>query len=324
MSNMVTVVMYHYVRELKYSRFPEIKGLDVSLFKEQIAFLLKHYNLITVEQLIDSNINNTVLPPKSCLLTFDDGYIDHFTNVFPILNRYNIQGAFFPPIEAVTAHKVLDVNKIHFILAAVADKKQIVAALFKHLHTFSSDYELLTDDEYLKKLAIPTRMDTAEVMFIKRMLQYELDEKLRNEVTDLLFKDFLKIDEESFSRELYMNEDQLKCMLTNGMHIGSHGLTHCWLGKADTPKQKTEIEASVDFLKKIGVNENYLSICYPFGSYNADTLNLLAQYNFKAGFTTEVKVAEPTNDNMYILPRLDTNDLPKDASAVVNDWFAKG
>lgn len=30
------VVMYHYTRDLKHSRYPEIKGLDVSLFREQL------------------------------------------------------------------------------------------------------------------------------------------------------------------------------------------------------------------------------------------------------------------------------------------------
>ena len=34
--NNLTIVMYHYVRDLKNSRYPDIKGLDVSLFKEQI------------------------------------------------------------------------------------------------------------------------------------------------------------------------------------------------------------------------------------------------------------------------------------------------
>lgn len=33
------VVMYHYTRDLKHSRYPEIKGLDVSLFREQIEFM---------------------------------------------------------------------------------------------------------------------------------------------------------------------------------------------------------------------------------------------------------------------------------------------
>ena len=27
----VTIVMYHYVRDLKYSRYPDIKGLDIWL-----------------------------------------------------------------------------------------------------------------------------------------------------------------------------------------------------------------------------------------------------------------------------------------------------
>lgn len=35
----LTVVMYHYVRDLQNSRYPQIKGCDVRLFKEQIKFL---------------------------------------------------------------------------------------------------------------------------------------------------------------------------------------------------------------------------------------------------------------------------------------------
>ena len=35
MSN-ITIVMYHYVRDLKNSKYPKIKGLDISFFKEEI------------------------------------------------------------------------------------------------------------------------------------------------------------------------------------------------------------------------------------------------------------------------------------------------
>ncbi len=37
-----------------------------------------------------------------------------------------LTGCFFPPAKAVTEHEVLDVNKIHFILAAVPDKRRIL------------------------------------------------------------------------------------------------------------------------------------------------------------------------------------------------------
>ena len=38
----VTIIMYHYVRDLKNGRYPKIKGLDILLFKEQIKYLKKH------------------------------------------------------------------------------------------------------------------------------------------------------------------------------------------------------------------------------------------------------------------------------------------
>jgi peptidoglycan/xylan/chitin deacetylase (PgdA/CDA1 family) len=324
MNNKVTIIMYHYVRDLENSRYPGIKGLDTSLFKGQVNYLLRHYNFVSVEQLIDANENKTALPPKSCLLTFDDAYIDHFTNVFPVLNQHKIQGAFFPPIKAVTEHTVLDVNKIHFILAAVEDKKQVITEIFKQLSLLRKEHGLLPDETYYTKLGIASRYDSADVMFIKNLLQYELETGIRNQIIDHLFVHFLQVDEKSFSQELYMSEGQIKYMLDNGMHIGSHGLNHYWLGKLTKEQQRTEIEASVEFLKRIGVDENYLSICYPFGSYNSDTLELLPEYGFKAGFTTEVDIAELTEEKMFTLARLDTNDLPKEENASVNSWFLKG
>ena len=113
MSNL-TVVMYHYIRDLRNSRYPEIKGLDINLFKEQIHYIRRNYNIITMEEVIYSIDNETIIPDKSILLTFDDAYLDHYNYVFPILDKYNIQGSFYVPSKAVTEHTVLDVNK--FIL----------------------------------------------------------------------------------------------------------------------------------------------------------------------------------------------------------------
>ena len=39
--------MYHYIRDLKNSRYPSIKALDLPLFREQIKYIQKHYNPVT-------------------------------------------------------------------------------------------------------------------------------------------------------------------------------------------------------------------------------------------------------------------------------------
>ena len=117
MNNKFSVVMYHYVRDLKNTRYPAIKGLNLQLFREQLKYLKRHYNFVTANQLVDAFQNGTELPKKSIVLTFDDAYSDHFINVFPLLDEYKIQGFFFTPVKAITKHEVLIVNKIHFVLA---------------------------------------------------------------------------------------------------------------------------------------------------------------------------------------------------------------
>lgn len=316
--------MYHYVRDLHHSRFPEIKGLDIALFKEQIAYLKRHYHFISMEMLIDAFENNTPLPEKSVLLTFDDAYADHYTYVFPVLDELKIQGSFFPPVKAIMEHSVLDVNKIHLILASEENKSRIIREIRNELETCRKEYKLESDSFYYQKLAQPTRFDSAEVIFIKRLLQVELDEEIRNIITNKLFEKIVGIDEESLSRQLYMDNDQMKCMLRNGMHIGNHGYDHIWLGSFEEEKQRLEIEKSLEFLKLLGCDLKQWTMCYPYGNYNETTIELLKEYNCKLAVTTEVNVADITDSNRFSLPRLDTNDIPKNKNAAINDWYIKG
>ena len=316
--------MYHYIRDLKYSRYPDIKGLDVSLFYEQIEYLKKHYQFISMEMLIDSIENNLSLPNKSVLLTFDDAYSDHFKYVFPFLDKNKIQGSFFPPVKAITEHTVLDVNKIHFILASESDKSRIISEIKNELNRYRKDYNLESFSFYFEKLGKSNRFDSAGVIFIKRLLQVELEESLRNIITNNLFEKIVGINENSFSRELYMDVEQIQCMKSNGMHIGSHGYNHYWLGSLDSQKQKIEIEKALEFLTLIGSDIKKWTMCYPYGNYNESTLELLKTYNCKLALTTEVNIADLQKYNKYTLPRLDTNDLPKDKEATTNDWYLKG
>ncbi len=316
--------MYHYVRDLKNSNYPNIKGLDTSLFHDQIKYLLKHYNIISIEELIYKINNKEPLNEKSVLLTFDDGYSDHFQNVFPILQKYNIQGAFYPPAKTIEKHVILDVNKIHFILAAQNDTSLIIDVIKNEIEKYKEEFNLLGFFEYYKKLAHKSRWDNEDVMFIKRILQVELDESLRKIIIDLLFQKFVSRDEKSFSKELYMSSEELKYMSNSGMHIGSHGYNHFWFASLDEDSQRDEIDKALCFLKRInGTTQNW-TMCYPYGSFNNLTLKILKDKNCSIGLTAEVNVADINKDNHLTLPRLDTNDIPKNQYSEPNHWFEIG
>jgi len=265
MNKKVTIVMYHFVREIKESRYKGIKGLEYKNFKKQINFFINNYNIIKMEDMINLKKENKEFPEKCLILTFDDGYKDHFDYVFPILDKYNIQGSFFAPVKAIKENKVLDVNKIHFILSECNNKLEIIEFLKEKLKIYKKEFDLESFEYYQKIIDTSSRFDTPEVIFIKRMLQVILPEKFRNMLVNELFYKYVSSSEESFSKDLYLNIDQIKCMIKNGMHFGAHSYDHCWLSALSKHEQEIQIEKSLSFLKEIGMNNEYFTICYPYG-----------------------------------------------------------
>jgi peptidoglycan/xylan/chitin deacetylase (PgdA/CDA1 family) len=311
MSRTVTIVMYHYVRDLARSRYPAIKGLSVERFCRQLDYIQTHYTPIAAEDLLDAlSFPNKNLPPNAILLTFDDGYSDHFTNVFPLLEARGIRGCFFPPAQAILEHKVLDVNKIHFVLATVTDIGALLDQVFSSLAEFRSEYALKTREAYFMAATGEHRYDTREVTVLKRLLQRELPEPVRAEIVHRLFARHVTSDEAAFACELYMSMDQIVCLRRHGMHIGSHGYAHAWLNRLSPLAQAVEINRSLDFLQKLGIGPDEWTMCYPYGGFNDPLLQALRARHCRLGFTVEARIADLDVDDRLILPRVDTNDLP--------------
>ena len=305
------IIAYHYVRELKNTRYPEIKGIAIDKFREQVLFLKSKFAFVKIEELIEAVYSKkNKLPENPCLLTFDDGYIDHYTNVFPILDEHKIQGCFFPSAGAVLKNKLIDVNKIQFIIASTPKKNEIVDGILSMLDKYRTFYSLNENDYYLSKFAKSWRLDSKEVIFIKRMLQKELPINLRSKIIESLFCEYVSKDETLFAKELYLSLDQLKCMRRNGMYIGGHGFNHYWLGDVDVNTQGKEISLTLQLLKRVGMDINKWVMCYPCGSYNNTLISLLKQKGCKIGLAMKIADADINRDDPFSLPRLRPNDLP--------------
>ena len=308
-SNKLTIVMYHYVRKIKNSKFPNIKGLEIENFRRQLNYLQKNFNIITAEQLIQSVLLNKTLPLNSCYLTFDDGYKDHFQYVLPELISRGIQGSFFIAAATIIEKKILDVNKIHLILASTKDKLQLLKGL--NFACKELGYSETNLKEYWNKYVKPDEFDTAEVIYMKRLLQHALPEKSRQQIIEVLFKKFVNISEVNFSTELYMSQAEIKKLIENGMHVGCHGYKHHWFNTIPAHEQELDIQLGLDFLKDVGASiENWI-MCYPYGAYNKNTLNILKNNNCSIGLTTVPELADLNFHDRLLLPRFDTNHFPQ-------------
>ena len=306
MENNITIITYHYVRDIDKKNLPYLKVLEIKKFKKQINYIKKKYNVLSFSQ-INDYLKNKDFPKNSCWLTFDDGYKDHIKNVLPILIKNNLTASFFPTVTYNKKNKIMSTNKIQFLLAKGIKEDYILDYIIKYISINKKKYKIKKFFYNEKKFKFKNQFDNIKISFIKNLLQNALPLKLRAKIVDNLFYKNIKINEKKFANNLYMSEKDIQNLKKNNMHIGGHGFNHLKLGELNISEQTKEIKKTANFLNKIYGKKKEYVMCYPFGSYNKNTIKIL-KFNFKLALTTKRKIANFTKDNKFELPRLDTND----------------
>jgi len=90
--------MYHYISTPPSRN--DVLRVDLSvppeMFDMQMRWLVEiNYHAVTLTDLYYHLAVGTPLPENPIVITLDDGYVDHYTNAFPILQKYGLVGTFF-------------------------------------------------------------------------------------------------------------------------------------------------------------------------------------------------------------------------------------
>mgnify|MGYP001323815085 CR=1 FL=1 len=303
----LTIVMYHYVREIKNSHLPNLKGLEFKEFKNQINYLNSKYNIVDYYQLRDFILNKKKLPKNPCMLTFDDGYKDHIDYVLPELLKRKISGFFFPVGSTVMEKKILDINLIHAIQSQSNSEKD----LFNDLNylLIKNNYTYSKIKYYMKNHFKKGRYDSTFIKYFKDVLQNMENKKLKEKLLKILFQKHVKMDINNFGKSLYLNQNDLKDLISNGMYIGAHGYNHYRYSNLSYKQQNKDIDITLKFLETIGSSKKDWIMCYPYGSYTPKTIGILKKKNCLAGLTINVGKNILQNTNFFELKRFDTNDF---------------
>jgi peptidoglycan/xylan/chitin deacetylase (PgdA/CDA1 family) len=307
--------MYHYVRGLEHSRYPEIKGISIQDFRDQIGHVQERYEVISGDHLIAAITEGVELPSDAALLTFDDGYLDHFTTVFPLLDEAGLPACFFPPVRAIFDREVLDVNKIHYILASTGEVGELLDTTFQLMDEWGESQDLRSRDAYRRAVAGNHRFDSTQVVLFKRLLQRELPRALRRRISDCLFEDHVDVSAEVLAQELYMTMEQVRCLRRHGMYVGGHGDQHAWMDRLEPDEQQADIDRTRQFLAEVGTATDRWIMCYPYGAHDATLRAHLREQGCAVGLATGAERADLDRDDPLSVPRLDTNDLPHTAAS---------
>jgi peptidoglycan/xylan/chitin deacetylase (PgdA/CDA1 family) len=209
------------------------------------------------------------------VLTFDDGYAEHYRDVFPLLRQAAIPATFFPAASALIERRLLDVNKIQFILAAVETSDILVASIDEAVEGAKWRTDVRPLSEYRAEGWKAVRFDSPAASYVKYMLQGALPEDFRTGILDDLFAKFVSADQHAFAEELYMTADQAREIREAGMTIGAHADRHVTLTSLSRDDQAHEIDGALRVLDAVGSARSGFAFSYAKGAYNDDSLALL-------------------------------------------------
>ena len=100
----LTVVMFHRTLSPDDPRWASCDPdytLSTERLEQSLAFFRRHYNVVSLEQVLASRRTGAALPPRALLITFDDGWADNADYALPALRRAGLPALLFVVADAV-------------------------------------------------------------------------------------------------------------------------------------------------------------------------------------------------------------------------------
>ncbi|MBI5872654.1 MAG: polysaccharide deacetylase family protein [Candidatus Omnitrophica bacterium] len=113
------ILMYHSIGEPLEEE--SLLNIPEEIFEKQIKFLYDHhYCVISLEELAGRLLARKPILPKTVVLTFDDGYENNYTKLFPILKKYNFPATIFIIVNYLGKEKKMDGQHFKFMTPQMA------------------------------------------------------------------------------------------------------------------------------------------------------------------------------------------------------------
>ncbi|SNR75891.1 Polysaccharide deacetylase [Lutibacter agarilyticus] len=298
--------MYHYVRPFD-PLFPNLKSLHIDDFRKQLDFFESEYGFVSKADFINSFKSGIV--PNGVVLTFDDGLSCHYKYVYKELKKRDLWGVFYIPTLPFIEQKIIDVHRIHILLAS-NDSRKVYETIMSYLTDDMLDKK--SENEFrsmVYKLQVNDNYTLLTKKTLNYFIKYEFREIIIDKVINKLIPNFEKI-----LLNYYLTNNQIKEMHDNGMVIGSHTVSHPVLSKISKNKQFNEINDSFNYLEKIVDEFDIKTFCYPYGGFHSfdDNCEIILD-SLKCSFSFNVEQRDIEKNDLLnrkqALPRYDCNQF---------------
>ena len=173
----VPILMYHYISDLPPDADNLRRGLTVEPadFEAHLQYLKQEgYETVLLKDLYDALSVGKPLPERPIVLTFDDGYKDHYTDALPLLQKYDYVGEFF--VLATPAHFEAEAYMTWNEMRALAEAGMAVQGHGRdHYDLRNRDYDFLVFQILGIKEAVEAHTDRPVTFFCYPAGKYDQD-----------------------------------------------------------------------------------------------------------------------------------------------------
>lgn len=257
----------------------------LSEFERQLSFLKKHFQLVSLTEFLSRRVSGS-LSGYEIVLTIDDGTQNHFSTVYPALQRHAAPATFFVcPMLIESGRWIWNMELRSRLTSMAPDELQGLALQFGLGSVQPNDFVA-----WAKTLALRERERFEEI--VRRASSgWQASPRQSDMCAPLTWP-------------------QLCSMDPSLVTVGSQTLTHPILSVLQPAEARAEIKESRTMLEaKLQRPVEYF--CYPNGSHNAQIVELARQH-YRASVTTRPGLVND-DDLDYLLPRI---------SAGANDNFS--
>ena len=97
------IIMYHSVEDNPAANFDQLGGIihSTEVFRGQMEIIARYFTPVTLGQILGFVGGDNELPPRSVVVTFDDGYADNYHVAKPVLDQLGIPAVFYVAVDCI-------------------------------------------------------------------------------------------------------------------------------------------------------------------------------------------------------------------------------
>ena len=268
--DVVAVLTYHRIAEPGAPVPPGLASTDRASFDRQMAMLAGAYHPITLAELVARRDGGPALPPRSVLVTFDDGYRDFADVAWPILRARGIPVVLFVPTGAPGGGAPFWWDRLHRAIREAAAASSWVTPAGTLRITSAAE----RDDAYRRLRGTVKRLPSDEAAALVDALVAELAGRSAAAKANPPAVEVL-------------GWPDLVALASAGVTLAPHSRTHPQLTRVSDTALDEEIGGSRDDLAQRLDSPPSPAFAYPSGEHSARVRDAVERNGFTVAFSTE-------------------------------------